>query len=109
MITDNVTNDFLNRDFPKLIFMKKRILKAIKNIADECGIGMNFNENEAKPILPKNQPNKPIPAIKNIKNRGDSFLFIIRKKVDFIKFIFYLLRCFLINSYKKALFIGLEI
>jgi hypothetical protein len=33
MITDNVTNDFLNRDFPKLIFMKKRILKAINNIA----------------------------------------------------------------------------
>ena len=73
----------------KLILIKKRILKAINNIADECGMGMYFKENEAKPILPENQPNKPIPAIKSIKNRGDSFLFIIRKKVDFIKFIFY--------------------
>ena len=89
--------------------MKKIILKAINNIADESGIGMYFKENEAKPILPENHPIKPIPAIKSIKNRGDSFLLIIRKKVDFTKFIFYLLTCFLINSYNKALFIGLEI
>jgi hypothetical protein len=34
---------------------------------------------------------------------------IIRIKVDFIKSIFYLLICFLINSYNNALFIGLEI
>src|ERR1035437_7055625 len=109
MIADNVTNDFINRDFSKLIFMKKRILKTINTTASECGIGMYFKENEAKPILPDNQPNKPIPAIKSIKNRGDSFLFIIRKKVDFIKFIFYFLICFVINSNKEVILIGLEI
>ena len=89
--------------------MKKIILKAINNIADESEIGMYFKEKEAKPILPDNQPNKPIPAIKSIKTRSDSFLLIIRKRVDFTESIFYLLICFLINSYNKVLLIGFEI
>ena len=57
--------------------MKKRILKAISNTADECEMGMYFKEYVAKPILPDDQPNKLIPAIIRIRNNNNSFLLII--------------------------------
>ena len=66
--------------------MKKRILKAISNTADECEMGMYIKEYEAKTILPDNQPNKLIPEIKIIRNSSDSFLLMILKNFDFTVF-----------------------
>ena len=49
--------------------MIKRILKALKNIADECAMGMYAEEIDAKITLPNIQPSKLRPAIKRIRNK----------------------------------------
>ena len=55
MINKKVTTILVNRDFMKLIFMRKRIHKAINVIAMTGEIGMYFKKNETKTILPNNQ------------------------------------------------------
>jgi hypothetical protein len=73
----DVTKDFINRDFSKLIFIKKRIHKVINVTATIGEMGLYFKENEVKAILLNNQPNKLIPATKSKINRSDSFLLMI--------------------------------
>jgi hypothetical protein len=77
IIIKNVTKDFVNRDFSKLIFIKKRIHKAIKVIDTIGEMGLYFKENEAKAILSKSQPHKLTPVIISTRKRSDSFLLMI--------------------------------
>jgi hypothetical protein len=53
------------------------MLRTIKTIADERGMGMYLSEKEAKPILPDNHPNKLVPVMIIIEKRRNSFLLMI--------------------------------
>ena len=95
--------------FPILFLRKRRLLKIINIIAVDGAMGMYAEEIEAKITLPNIQPSKLRPDRKSIGNISVSFLLMIWKNVDFAVFIFYLLICFLINSYNSVLLMGLEI
>ena len=67
----------VNRDFSKLTFIWRRILKAINVTAIIGDMGLYLKENEAKAILSKSQPYKLIPATISTKNMSNSLLFMI--------------------------------
>jgi hypothetical protein len=75
-ISNSIIADFARCEVFGSILNTKRILKAIKTTADECGMGINFIEKDVKPILPDNHPNKLSPVINIIRNKSDSFLLI---------------------------------
>jgi len=58
-------------------FIRSRVLRAINDIDTMGEMGLYLEEKEDKVILLENQPNRLIPAIISIKNRSNSFLFMI--------------------------------
>jgi hypothetical protein len=100
IIIENVTTILVKRDFSEFIFIRSRILTAIKVTATIGEIGLKLEEKAANETLLNTHPSRAIPAIKITRERYVSFLFIIWENVDFKVFMIVLSSTFNLTGEK---------